>query len=47
MVMMDMATIGKVDKIWDELGIGSFIPSPSLALQKLQVGDDSVVRFLF
>lgn len=46
-VMMDMATIGKVDKIWDELGIGSFIPSPSLALQKLQVGDDSVVRFLF
>jgi 4-hydroxy-3-polyprenylbenzoate decarboxylase len=46
-VMMDKDTISKVDSIWNDLNLGNFMPSPSLSLQSLQVGDDPVVRFGF
>jgi hypothetical protein len=44
---MDKNTIEKVDKLWSELGLGEFIPSPSIPLQGLQVGDNPVARFGF
>ncbi len=30
----DQATIDKIDSMWDKLGLGKFIPSPSLKYQK-------------
>lgn len=44
-VMMDKNTIKRIDNIWNELAIGDFIVSPSIALQPLQVGNEPVVRF--
>ncbi|MCB8963496.1 MAG: menaquinone biosynthesis decarboxylase [Bacteroidales bacterium] len=44
-VVMDEATICRVDSIWNELNIGSFVVSPSLSLQKLSVGGGAVTQF--
>ncbi len=43
-VMMDKFTIKKVDEIWNDLGLGDFIPSPSELLQPLQLGDGAVIK---
>lgn len=36
-VTMDMGTISKIDRAWDDLGLGTFITSPSSYYQKLLV----------
>jgi 4-hydroxy-3-polyprenylbenzoate decarboxylase len=38
-------TISSVDKKWGELGIGEFIPSPSLKFQDQVYGAEAVVSF--
>ena len=40
----DEATIARVDEIWDKLGLGEFIPSPSLKYRKQLYGTGAVVR---
>jgi 4-hydroxy-3-polyprenylbenzoate decarboxylase len=34
-ICMDAATIAAVDRKWDKLGLGTFLPSPSLKFQRL------------
>ncbi len=36
-VVMDESTINKIDLMWDRLGLGKFLESPSLKYQKLNV----------
>jgi len=43
-VMMNQATISRIDDKWTSLGLGSFIPSPSLKLQALQMGNGAVIK---
>lgn len=45
--VMDDATIGKVDSLWSNLGIGEFIPSPSKKLKQLVQGSTSAATFEF
>ena len=40
----DEATIARVDEIWGKLGLGEFIPSPSLKYRKQLYGTGAVVR---
>ncbi|RTL59200.1 MAG: menaquinone biosynthesis decarboxylase [Sphingobacteriales bacterium] len=42
-IVADDATIASVDKKWDELGIGSFIPSPSLKFKNQLYGEEAAV----
>ena len=42
-ILADDATIIAVDKKWNELGIGAFIPSPSLKFKSQQYGEEAVV----
>ena len=41
-VLSSRTTIEKIDRIWPELGIGEFIPSPSLKFMDLKRGDQAV-----
>jgi 4-hydroxy-3-polyprenylbenzoate decarboxylase len=41
-IVADDATIESVDKKWNELGIGPFIPSPSLKFQEQMYGEEAV-----
>ena len=43
-VIMDDATIGKIDAIWQNLGIGPFLPSPSLKYKALVKNDGAVAE---
>jgi len=43
-IVADDATIAAVDKKWNELGIGPFIPSPSLKYKDQLYGEDAVVK---
>lgn len=42
--VMDDATIGKVDKDWTKLGLGSFISSPSLIYKSLNTSEGAVAE---
>jgi 4-hydroxy-3-polyprenylbenzoate decarboxylase len=39
----DNATIMTVDKKWNDLGIGKFIPSPSLKFKAQMYGEEAIV----
>ncbi len=43
-IVADNATIDAVDKKWNELGIGKFIPSPSLKFLDQLYGEEAVVN---
>ncbi|MEI9912499.1 MAG: hypothetical protein WDO71_24310 [Bacteroidota bacterium] len=42
-IVADDATIKAVDDKWDELGIGPFLPSPSLKFKEQMYGEEAVV----
>jgi 4-hydroxy-3-polyprenylbenzoate decarboxylase len=42
-IVADEKTIDSIDKKWDKLGIGSFIPSPSLKYKDQMYGEEAVV----
>jgi 4-hydroxy-3-polyprenylbenzoate decarboxylase len=44
-IVADEATIMAVDKKWNDLGIGVFIPSPSLKFKNQLYGEEAVVSF--
>ena len=41
-IVMDELTISAIDDKWDSLGIGSFIPSPSIQFKSLVISDGAV-----
>jgi 4-hydroxy-3-polyprenylbenzoate decarboxylase len=43
-IVADEKTIGSVDKKWDSLGLGAFIPSPSLKFKGQIYGEEAVVN---
>lgn len=43
-IVADDATIDSVDAKWDQLGLGAFLPSPSLKYKHQMYGEDAVVR---
>ncbi|MBX3239759.1 MAG: menaquinone biosynthesis decarboxylase [Chitinophagaceae bacterium] len=43
-IVADDATITAVDKKWDELNLGAFIPSPSLQYKDQMYGEEAVVE---
>lgn len=43
-IVADDATITAVDKKWDQLGIGVFLPSPSLKFKAQMYGEEAVVE---
>ncbi|MEQ1678766.1 MAG: hypothetical protein ABL876_18870, partial [Chitinophagaceae bacterium] len=43
-IVADAATIRSVDEKWNELGLGSFIPSPSLKFKDQMYGEEAVVN---
>ncbi|MDP9229166.1 MAG: menaquinone biosynthesis decarboxylase, partial [Bacteroidota bacterium] len=43
-IVADNATIETVDAKWDQLGIGAFIPSPSLKFKDQMYGEEAVVK---
>lgn len=43
-IVADEETIRSVDSKWEELGIGPFIPSPSLKFRNQLYGDEAVVK---
>ena len=42
-IVADNNTINSVDNKWESLGIGAFIPSPSLKFKKQQYGEEAIV----
>ena len=42
-IVADDKTIASIDKKWDELGVGAFIPSPSLKYKDQMYGEEAVV----
>jgi 4-hydroxy-3-polyprenylbenzoate decarboxylase len=42
-IVADDATIESIDRKWNELGIGTFIPSPSLKYKDQMYGQEAVV----
>jgi 4-hydroxy-3-polyprenylbenzoate decarboxylase len=42
-IVADDATISSVDEKWERLGIGAFIPSPSLKFKSQMYGEEAVV----
>ena len=42
-IVADDATIEAVDKKWNQLGLGEFIPSPSLKFKDQLYGEEAVV----
>ena len=45
-IVADDETIKSVDEKWNELGLGTFIPSPSLKFKDQMYGDEAVVESL-
>ncbi|HRN58036.1 MAG TPA: hypothetical protein PLL71_16365, partial [Agriterribacter sp.] len=45
-IVADDATIAAVDKKWETLGIGAFLPSPSLQYKSQLYGSGAVVEGL-
>jgi 4-hydroxy-3-polyprenylbenzoate decarboxylase len=43
-IVSDEATIKSVDAKWDKLGLGEFLPSPSLKFQDQVYGLEAVVQ---
>lgn len=43
-IVADDATIKAVDEKWDKLGLGSFLPSPSLKFKEQMYGQEAVVK---
>lgn len=43
-IVADQETIEKVDKKWDQLGLGAFLPSPSLKYKDQLYGEEAVVH---
>lgn len=43
-VLSSAETIEKIDRMWPQLGIGEFIPSPSLPFMALKKGDEAVAH---
>ena len=43
-IVADDETINNVDKKWNELGLGNFIPSPSLKFKGQLYGQEAVVQ---
>ena len=43
-IVADEKTIEAVDKKWDQLGLGDFIPSPSLSYRDQLYGEDAVAN---
>ena len=43
-IVADNATIESVDKKWKELGLGDFIPSPSLKYKAQMYGEEAVAQ---
>ena len=43
-IVADDETIKSVDEKWNELGLGSFIPSPSLKFKGQMYGEEAVVN---
>jgi 4-hydroxy-3-polyprenylbenzoate decarboxylase len=43
-IVADEATIKSVDEKWDQLGLGDFIPSPSLKYKDQLYGEEAVVQ---
>ncbi|MBM3412553.1 MAG: menaquinone biosynthesis decarboxylase [Bacteroidetes bacterium] len=43
-IVADQTTIEKVDKKWNQLGLGDFIPSPSLKYKDQLYGEEAVVH---
>ncbi len=43
-IVADNATIKAVDEKWEQLGIGKFIPSPSLKFKDQMYGEEAVVK---
>lgn len=43
-IVADQETIEKVDKKWDQLGLGAFMPSPSLKYKDQLYGEEAVVH---
>jgi 4-hydroxy-3-polyprenylbenzoate decarboxylase len=46
-IVADEETIKAVDEKWNSLGIGNFIPSPSLKFKDMMYGEEAVVTALF
>jgi 4-hydroxy-3-polyprenylbenzoate decarboxylase len=44
-VVSDKATIAKIDTIWNQLGLGELIESPSLKFEKMVKNNDAVRSF--
>ena len=44
-IVADDATIKAIDQKWNDLGIGKFIPSPSLKFKEQMYGEEAVVDF--
>ncbi len=44
-IIADDATIKSVDEKWDSLGLGSFIPSPSLKFKDQMYGEEAVADY--
>ena len=42
-IVADEATIKSIDEKWDQLGLGAFISSPSLAYSSQMYGNEAVV----
>ncbi len=43
-VVMNEETIRKIDAMWDKLGLGEFLPSPSLKYRKLEKGKGAIAH---
>ncbi len=43
-IIADEATIKKVDEKWSQIGVGTFIPSPSLKFRDQMYGEEAVVQ---
>jgi 4-hydroxy-3-polyprenylbenzoate decarboxylase len=43
-IVADDATINAVDEKWDRLGLGGFLPSPSLKFKNQLYGEEAVVK---
>ncbi|RAI97872.1 4-hydroxy-3-polyprenylbenzoate decarboxylase [Chitinophaga skermanii] len=44
-VVSDIPTIEKVDLLWEQLGLGEFVPSPSLKYREQIYGEEAIVSF--
>ncbi len=42
-IVADDATIASVDQKWEQLGLGTFIPSPSLKFKGQLYGEEAIV----